>query len=100
MFWETELNSLAERKRRLIAVSDLERALAQAHGTIIATKLRWIDHVPRWARFARPAWTIGALVLGSRLGRWTRLGALISGSAPLAQRGLGALWSWWRGTRP
>jgi hypothetical protein len=99
VFWEAELSALAERKRRLLAASDLERALAQAHGAILAGKLRWIDQAPRWAAFARPAWTIAALVLGSRLGRWTRVGALVTGSAPLAQRGLGALWSWWRGGR-
>ncbi len=84
MFWEQDLNRLAERSRRLAVDCAGDRERVTAAAAEVARHLRWLGTVPSlYARY-RPLVLVGlplaGLFLGKRLPRLARWSAL---AAPL-----------------
>lgn len=103
MFWEKELSSLAARRERLVAASDLERVLIQLHVRNAVHALHWLDLVRQVYHSARPFLWLAVPLLGygatagvRRRRRW--LGALSSlwSGARLASRALRFLTARWK----
>ena len=93
MFWETELRTLAARKRRLTGQIDLERAVVQVHAQAIGHSLRWVETLQGWFSVARPALWLAASVAGLVLGR--RLSGLARWSSIVGslRRGFRIAWA-------
>ncbi len=81
MVGQTEINQLAEHKRRLIEECDRERSAIRSHAHMVATKLSWIEQVREIYHLARPAVWVGASLVGLRVASRLSRAARLLGSA-------------------
>ncbi len=88
MLAQTELNHLAEHKRRLIAECDRERSAIRLHRQVVVSKFHWVDQVREIYHIARPAVWVGASLVGLRAAsRLSKAARLLSGAFQLVRRG-------------